>query len=135
MTISSVRISYPAECNCHLLYRMTSESYLMSSLPLLQLYINQCKFRMSSIHSKIIILLYSMYYYVLQVLQCMKKLLKCTHVHPCLFHSNVSNIQQLWGILLAMITHLAVQSAAGTKIHNAIFTDTSTMFDTTKLIF
>ena len=28
MTISSVKISYPAECNCHLLYRMTSESYL-----------------------------------------------------------------------------------------------------------
>ena len=41
MIISSVRISYPAECNCHLLYRMTSESYLMSSLPLLHLYISQ----------------------------------------------------------------------------------------------
>ena len=47
MTISSVKISYPAECNCHLLYRMTSESYLMSSLPLLHLYISQCKFCMS----------------------------------------------------------------------------------------
>ena len=46
MTISSVKISYPAECNCHLLYRMTSESYLMSSLPLLHLYISQCKFHM-----------------------------------------------------------------------------------------
>ena len=32
MIISSVRISYPAECNCHLLYRMTPESYLFSSI-------------------------------------------------------------------------------------------------------
>ena len=47
MIISSVKISDPAECNCHLLYRMTSESYLMSSLPLLHLYISQCKFHMS----------------------------------------------------------------------------------------
>ena len=47
MTIWSVKISYPAECNCHPLYRMTSESYLTSSLPLLCLYISQCKFLMS----------------------------------------------------------------------------------------
>ena len=46
MTISSVKITYPTECNCHLLYRITSESYLMSSLPLLRVYINQCKFHM-----------------------------------------------------------------------------------------
>ena len=44
-----LKISHPAECNCHLLYRMTSESYLMSSLPLLCLYISQCKFHISSL--------------------------------------------------------------------------------------
>ena len=47
MIISSVKSSHPTECNCHLLYRMTSESYLMSSLPLLHLYISQCKLHMS----------------------------------------------------------------------------------------
>ena len=41
------RFSHPAECNCHLLCRMTSESYLMSSLPFLHLYISQSKFHMS----------------------------------------------------------------------------------------
>ena len=42
-----LKISHPAESNCHLFYRMTSESYLMSSLPLLHLYISWCKFHMS----------------------------------------------------------------------------------------
>ena len=50
MTISSwlqcENLINTAECNCHLLYRKTSESYLISSLPLLRVYINQCKFHM-----------------------------------------------------------------------------------------
>ena len=85
MTISSVKISYPAECNCHLLYRMISEIYLMSSLPLLCVYINLCKFHMSSVsfqdhHPLVQHVLpcttgsstYEINYYVLQVLQHMK---------------------------------------------------------------
>ena len=87
MTISSVRISYPAECNCHLVYRMTSESYLMSSLPLLHLYINQYNFHMSCLiprSSSTCTVCTTMYYRFFNI---WNKLLKCTYVHLCLFHS------------------------------------------------
>ena len=92
MTISSVKISHPAECNCHLLYRMTSESYLMSSLPLLHLYISQCKFHISCLiprSSSTCTACTTMYCRFFNV---WNKLLKCTYVHLSLFHSNVSNI-------------------------------------------
>ena len=100
MTISSVKISHPAECNCHLLYRMTSESYLMSSLPLLHLYISQCKFHISCLiprSSSTCTACTTMYYRFFNI---WNKLLKCTYVHLSLFHSNVSNIQQLVVMIL-----------------------------------
>ena len=99
MTISSVKISCPAECNCHLLYRMTYESYLMSSLLLLPVYINPFKFLMSCLiprSSFTCTACTSMYYKFFNI---WNKLLKCTYVHLSLFHSNVSNIQQIWSVL------------------------------------
>ena len=88
-----LKISHLAEYNCHLLYRMTSKSYLMSSLPLLHLYISQCKFH-------VFISFQDHHPLVQHVLLCTTASsmyeINYWSVHTyiwVLFHSNVSNIQ------------------------------------------
>ena len=137
MTISSVRISYPAECNCHLLLWKNIDtipsSYVCSRLRTLewlsqvleshiqlnaivtfccerhrrvshvfsclfrQVYINQCKFHIISSSLSTCTACTTTYYRFFNV---WNKLLKCTYVHLSLFHSSVSNIQQVKGVSL-----------------------------------
>ena len=95
MTISSVRISYPAECNCHLFVvkDIWEMSHVFSCL-FRQVYINQCKFHIISSSHSTCTACTTMYYRFFNV---WNKLLKCTYVHLSLFHSNLSNIQlEVW---------------------------------------